>query len=218
MWRQKKSLTPCQYEFPDPSQAEEEGFLALGGDLSPSTLVEAYSRGVFPWPMESSGPVPWFSPDPRGVLFFSDFHIPKSFTKALRRSDWQVTYDRAFDQVVAECAVQARPGQEGTWIYSFMQEAYRDLFAQGYAHSVECWQGEQLVGGLYGVLTDRYFSAESMFYKESGASKFCLVKTVELLKELGHSWMDIQMVTPVTEAFGGSYIPRSDFLNLLKSD
>ncbi len=213
MFRQKKDLEPCKYGFPSVDQADSDGVVCVGGDLMPSTLVEAYSRGIFPWPFDNDETqIPWFSPEERGVLEFKDLHIPRSLQKKIGKSHWKITYDRAFDEVISGCSRSSSSDQKGTWLYPFMKKAYMSLHEMGYAHSVECWSGEKLVGGLYGVLTENFFSAESMFYLESGASKYCLVKTVEHLQSIGHQWMDIQMVTPVTESFGGKYISRQSFL------
>lgn len=199
--------------FPDPREAGAEGLLAMGGSLSVETLEEAYTRGIFPWPQEGS-PMLWFSPDPRGVLDFDDLHLSKSFLKWQRGvgASLRVTFNEAFDQVISACSEVRRPGQDGTWILPPMISSYRRLFALGKAESVEVWRGQKLVGGLYGVRSARYFSAESMFYRESNASKLSLVSMVERLRGRGDRWMDIQMVTEVTSRLGGKWISREEFL------
>ena len=208
--------------FPDPRRTTPEGLVAVGGNLSVATLREAYSKGIFPWPQEGM-PLLWFSPDPRGVLDFKDFHIPKSLDKFARKhGHWSFTFNRAFAQVIEACRTQPRRGpdgqmQTGTWILPEMQAAYTQLFEQGHILSCECWDGERLIGGIYGVLNltkknQMLFSGESMFHVESNASKMVLWKLVEHLKDQGQTWIDIQMTTEVTQMMGGKYIPREEFL------
>lgn len=203
--------------FPDPRQASEEGLVAVGGDLEPETLLTAYRSGIFPWPQQDM-PLLWFSPDPRGVLDFSELHIPDSLKKwARKHSDWQFKINTSFPQVIKHCRNQPRPNQQGTWILPEMEEAYQKLFKAGHILVMECWDGEELIGGIYGVLyTTRLghqvFSGESMFYLKPNASKMCFWKIIEYLKTQGHSWIDIQMVTEVTEHMGGKYISREEFL------
>lgn len=200
-------------EFPNPRLTSPEGLLAVGGNLEVETLLAAYSKGIFPWPQEGY-PMLWFCPDPRGVLDFEDFRIPDSFRKFVKKQEgkWQITINQAFSDVIRECRSQKRPGQSGTWISQEIQNAYVQFFKEGYVLSLEVWEDDTLVGGIYGVLLKGLFSGESMFFKKDNASKFALYKVVEYLKKQGHTWMDIQMVTPVTEAFGGKYISREEFL------
>jgi leucyl/phenylalanyl-tRNA--protein transferase len=199
-------------EFPNPREATEEGLIAVGGTLDTPTLLAAYGKGIFPWPQEGY-PMLWFSPDPRGVLDFQDLHVPDSLLKfAKKNSHWKFTINQAFADVIGQCRLQKRPGQDGTWILPEIQKAYIDLHKAGHAISLEAWDSGDLVGGIYGVLQNGLFSGESMFYKAPNASKMCLWKMIEYLKSLGHAWMDIQMVTPVTEQLGGKYIPREEFL------
>ena len=187
----------------------------MGGDLKLETLKLAYSQGIFPWP-QPGYPLLWFSPPERGVLFFRNFKIPKSTQKLIKKSEFKITMDQDFPQVIENCARVPRDAESGTWILPEMVDAYKGLHKKGMAHSVEAWRGEKLVGGLYGVLVDGVFSGESMFFKESEASKVCLVHLVDHLKENKHEWIDIQMVTPLLEQFGGEYIPRHQFLKMLK--
>ena len=201
-------------KFPDPESTDSEGLLCVGGDLSQETLELAYSQGVFPWPQEGL-PLLWFCPPRRGILFFKEFKIPKSTRKIFNKKTFKLTLNHEFGQVIENCAKIPR-GNGGTWISPEMIEAYKKLHSRGKAISVEAWWEGQLVGGLYGVLIKGVFSGESLFFKKSEASKLCLVYLVESLKPLGHQWMDIQMVTPVTRQFGGQLIPRKTFLNLLK--
>ncbi len=201
--------------FPNPKLALDEGIIDLSDDLRVERLLEAYSFGIFPWPHEDL-PTLWYCPDQRGVLEFKDFHIPQSFQKFLKKTTFRHTFDRCFNEVLENCAFVARPHQRGTWITKKLMRAYRDFHKAGYAHSIEVWDGEELVGGLYGVYVGGLFCGESMFFKKTGASKFALVKMVEYLRSQGLEWMDIQMVTPLTEQFGGKYIARNEFLRRLE--
>lgn len=206
-------------KFPDPRSAADDGLLCYGGDLEVETLLQAYSHGIFPWPQEGL-PLLWFSPAERGVLDFNEIHWPKRFLRELRDGQFEITFDLAFEQVIRECAKIPRAHEKGTWIVPEMQKAYARFHEAGYAHSVECWRsgdvGGELLGGLYGVYVEGVFSGESMFFKASGASKRCLYALVERLKASGLEWMDIQMVTPVLETFGGKYISREEFLRRLE--
>lgn len=202
--------------FPDPREANKEGLVAVGGGLSRETLLEAYRSGIFPWPQEGF-PMLWFSPDPRGVLDFQDVHVPRSlarFRKKMEASStpWTFTINQAFDEVIRGCRDQPRPGQNSTWITRPILAAYQRLFAAGHVMSVECWEGKELIGGVYGVQSGRYFSAESMFHRRSNASKLSLLYLVEELKNRGQTWMDVQMITPVVASLGGKYISREEFL------
>ena len=202
-------------EFPNPRLTTPEGLVAIGGELNVETLLAAYKKGIFPWP-QADLPMLWFCPDPRGVLDFNEFHIPRSVEKILRKAQWAVTFNTAFSAVIAGCRAQPRPGQAGTWILPEMEKAYREFERAGNVLSVEVWEGTELVGGLYGVLSEKYFSAESMFYTRSNASKLALIAVVEELSRRGHNWMDIQMVTSASEAFGGKYISRDEFLRRIE--
>lgn len=209
-------MSAAPVRFPDPREAGEDGLLCVGGDLSVSTLYQAYRSGIFPWP-QAGLPLLWFSPLMRGVLDFKEMHWPRRFLRELRKPGLQITFDRAFDRVIAECARVPRSHETGTWILPEMQRAYSLFHQAGFAHSVECWRGDVLVGGLYGVYVEGVFSGESMFFKEPGASKRCLFALTEKLNDAGVEWMDIQMVTPVLESFGGKYIAREEFLERLQA-
>jgi leucyl/phenylalanyl-tRNA---protein transferase len=202
--------------FPDPATNSIDGIVAMGDSLNHATLFEAYSFGIFPWPHEEL-PLLWYSPDPRGVLFFEKLHQPKSLRKFLKKMPWKVTFNKAFSEVMKKCGEVPRPGQAGTWIDSQMLNAYADFHKAGYAHSVEVWNGDKLVGGLYGVYVGGVFSGESMFYTESNASKVALIFLIERLKKFGLTWMDTQMLTPVTEQLGAEYISRDEFLQMLEA-
>lgn len=212
--REKK---PQRLIFPDPNFALEGGIVAAGIPLAPVTLWEAYSFGIFPWPHEGY-PLLWFCPDQRGVIELSEFKIPKSIQKALRKKDWCISWNQNFAEVIKGCQNSPRPGQSGTWITEPILEQYQQFHKEGYAHSCEVKnQDGELIGGLYGVGFGGMFAAESMFFKESYASSFALVETVKTLISMGLTWMDIQMVTPHMERFGGKYISRKNFLLRLRS-
>jgi leucyl/phenylalanyl-tRNA---protein transferase len=215
---QNKPITTGPVKFPDPSllPPESDGLVYIGGNLGVETLVQAYTSGIFPWPIEEIYPLFWFCPEPRGVLDFVDLHIPRSLERLRKKNIYRVTFNQAFERVMEGCSLQPRPGQEGTWIVPSLLPAYQVFHKEGYAHSIEVWRGEELVGGLYGVYVRGVFSGESMFHKEPNTSKIALVEMVLKLKSLGLDWMDIQMLTPVTEALGGHYISRRDFLQRLK--
>ncbi|MEK7355315.1 MAG: leucyl/phenylalanyl-tRNA--protein transferase [Bdellovibrionota bacterium] len=201
--------------FPDPALADDDGLLCVGGDLRVETLVEAYSNGIFPWPQDGA-PLLWFSPVRRGVLDFAELHWPRRFLRELKDESYEITFNRAFARVIHECAAIPRTHESGTWILPPIEGAYARFHQAGYAHSVECWRGGELVGGLYGVYVGGVFSGESMFHKESGASKRCLFSLIGKLKSHGLEWMDTQMVTPVLQTFGGKYISRDEFLSRLE--
>lgn len=202
-------------DFPDPRDADIiDGVIAVGGILDASNLKLSYSLGIFPWPHEGY-PLLWFCPDERGILEFDELHISKSLAKWIRKFEplVKVTVNEAFSEVIYECQQQARAGQKGSWINSEIIQAYTELHKQGGAISVECWLDNELISGIYGVRSKKYFSCESMFFKKPNASKYAFIKLVEHLRQQGLNWMDLQMVTDVSESFGGKYIEREDFLN-----
>jgi leucyl/phenylalanyl-tRNA--protein transferase len=199
--------------FPPVAQAlkEPNGLLAGGGDLSPQRLLAAYRHGIFPW-YSPGEPILWWSPDPRMVLFPEEIRIARSLAKTLRNADYRVTLDGAFDRVIAACAATPRPGQNGTWITSEMQQAYLRLHALGHAHSVETWRGGELVGGLYGVAIGRAFCGESMFSHVTDASKIALAHLCRFLAGRGFGIIDCQMETAHLTSLGARPIPRDDYL------
>lgn len=198
--------------FPDPRQAlvEPNGLLAFGGDLSPQRLLTAYANGIFPW-FNDGEPILWWSPDPRCVFLTDDLRPNRSLRRTLKGKDWQVSVDRAFRQVMKACAMP-RPNQFGTWISPTMIEAYGALHDMGYAHSVEVWEQERLVGGIYGVSIGRLFCGESMFSAESGGSKLALCALAGLLRECGCPLIDAQVSNPHLLGLGAVEIPREVFL------
>jgi leucyl/phenylalanyl-tRNA--protein transferase len=209
------STNPSDLRFPPVDLATPEGLLAVGGDLRPERLLEAYRHGIFPWYNEDQ-PILWWSPDPRTVLFPDKLHISRSLKRSLRPGLFSVTLDRCFGEVMQHCA-EPRPQYPdgGTWITSEMLEAYGRLHEQGYAHSVETWQAGELVGGLYGVALGGAFFAESMFTRVPDASKVALVTLVRQLHTWGFRLMDCQQSSPHVLAFGAENIPRHEFLDHL---
>lgn len=200
--------------FPDPRKTTEEGIVAVGGNLEPESLILAYSQGIFPWPIEGL-PLPWFCPPTRAILEWDQLHIPQSLAKARRKSPFRYTVDQAFTQVIQHCAKAPRPGQDGTWISLAMKKAYTALHHLGQAHSVEVWEGEALVAGLYGVSIGGTFAAESMYHQKPNASKLALLFLMETLHSRGLDWIDIQMLTPHLVALGAREIQRDLFLEKL---
>ncbi len=189
---------------------EPNGLLAAGGDLSPGRILAAYRRGIFPW-FGAGQPILWWSPNPRMVLYVAEFHISRSLRKRVRRREFEIRVDTAFQDVVEHCALTRRRGQLGTWITPAIMDAYRELHEEGYGHSVEAWRNGELVGGLYGLALDRMFFGESMFAHEDDASKVALVGLVEVLRRLGMPLIDCQQETSHLATFGARPIPRGEF-------
>lgn len=202
--------------FPDLIDERFGDIVAIDDRLSAENLLRAYRRGIFPWPIEG-WPLTWFCPQERAILDFKDFRIPRSLRKVQRHVQFRFTIDEQFADVIEACASVARAHEEGTWITREMMRAYCELHRQGHAHSVEAWEGTELVGGLYGVDAGGVFAGESMFYLRPNASKLALVHLIRYLQARGHEWIDIQMLTPHMEAFGAKVIPRAQFLERLKN-
>jgi leucyl/phenylalanyl-tRNA--protein transferase len=202
--------------FPDPELAGEDGILAAGGSLDIPVLLEAYSRGIFPWYSEGT-PVLWWSPDPRMVLFPERLKISRSLQQTLRKKTFEVRMDTAFSEVIEYCSKTPRPGQEGTWITKDMMEAYIGLHSEGYAHSVEAYREGELAGGLYGVSLGGMFFGESMFHLERDASKVALYHLVEFVRKNEFDLIDAQQSTPHMRSLGAEEIPRSRFLEILET-
>ena len=198
--------------FPDPARAlhTPNGLLAFGGDLFPARLLAAYRRGIFPW-FSAGEPILWWSPDPRCVFHTAKLTANRSLRRALAGTAWHVTVDRDFARVMHACAAP-RPDQSGTWISPAMIDAYTALHALGHAHSVEVWDGAQLVGGIYGVAVGRLFCGESMFSARSGGSKLALVALARLLREHGAPLLDAQVSNPHLLSLGAIEMPRASFL------
>ena len=200
--------------FPSPEQASAEGIVAVGGDLQPERVMLAYRKGIFPW-FDSDDFLIWWSPDPRMVLFPDQLKISKSMRTVLRKNRFEVTFNKDFDQVVEACAKVKRFGQNGTWITPGLMEVYSTLHTQGHAHSVEVWEEESLVGGLYGIDLGTVFSGESMFSKSSNASKVALIFLVKELKKNKYKLIDCQVPTQHLASMGAEPISRTKFLTFL---
>ena len=199
--------------FP-PVDGAEDGLVAVGGDLSSERLVLAYSSGLFPW-YEQGQPILWHSPDPRYVITHDSFHVPRRLARSIRSNPYRITLDSAFERVIDACARIERPGQDGTWITVDMREAYVRLQAEGLAHSVEAWQGEELVGGLYGVSLGAAFFGESMFATAPDASKIAFVRLVRQFEAWGIELIDCQVQTDHLETFGALAWSRPRYLRAL---
>ena len=199
--------------FPDPRSADAGGLVAVGGDLSPERLLLAYDRGIFPW-YDAGYPPCWWSPDPRAILDPETLHASRSLARALRRGGFELSWNRDFGRVMAECGRQ-RPG--GTWIFAEMLEAYRRLHQLGHAHSLEVWVDGELVGGLYGVQRGGLFAAESMFHRRKNASKIALVAAVRSVFAAEIRLFDVQFLTPHLASLGVFEIPRDEYLARLEA-
>ncbi len=202
--------------FPNPNEADEDGLLAIGGDLSTERLLLGYHSGIFPW-FDDAQPIMWWSPDPRMVLFPSNFKVSKSLQKTIHRNKFRVTFNTCFSDIIKNCSSIKRDGQAGTWITDEMLESYSELHQQGHVLSVEVWKGNELVGGLYGIdlPEKKVFCGESMFATVSDASKVGFYHLIEKLKSDNYKLIDCQMYTPHLESLGADEIPRKEFLNFL---
>ncbi|NDV19764.1 leucyl/phenylalanyl-tRNA--protein transferase [Pseudodesulfovibrio sp. JC047] len=201
--------------FPDPEEADPDGLLAVGGDLSPQRLVNAYANGIFPWYGDDS-PILWWSTNPRLVLFPKELHVSRSLRRVLNKKTFTFTMDTQFSSVIRQCACCPRPEQEGSWIVEDMVDAYVTLHELGFAHSVEAWQGETLVGGLYGVALGSVFYGESMFYHVPDASKAAFAVLVAQLERWGFNLIDCQQTTHHLLRFGAREVQRYEFLQKVR--
>ena len=199
------AFPPVEKALKDPN-----GLLCAGGDLSPARLLDAYRQGIFPW-YSGDEPILWWSPDPRMVLFCDELKVSRSLAKSLRNRNYEVTVDACFDEVISSCA-EPRKGEGGTWLGPEMRKAYAELHRLGHAHSVETWRAGRLVGGLYGVALGRMFYGESMFSRETDASKVALVALVGELAARGFPLIDCQQNTPLLASLGAREIPRRHFV------
>jgi len=200
---------PCRWEL-DPERADADGIVGVGADLDVETLVAAYRRGIFPWP-HAGQPLLWFSPDPRAVIAPGRFHVSRSLRRTLRRSGWSTSVGEAPRAVVEACAV--RP--EGSWITAEMRDAYLELEALGWVRSVEVWEGDELVGGVYGVQVGGVFTGESMFHRRTDASKVALLDLVTRFGAAGGTLVDVQLPTEHLTSLGAVEIARREFARLL---
>ncbi|MGL5359261.1 MAG: leucyl/phenylalanyl-tRNA--protein transferase [Shewanella sp.] len=201
--------------FPSPERAltDPNGLLAVGGDLRPERLLSAYYNGIFPW-FNAEDPILWWSPDPRAIFIPGQVNISTSLRKYLTKQTWRYTINHAFSEVMAGCALP-RQKQAGTWISQDIQRAYQTLHQQGYAHSIEVWQGKLLIGGLYGLALGQVFCGESMFHRQTNASKAAMAVLQQHLLTMGFALIDAQVMNPHLASLGAQAINRSEFLQLL---
>jgi leucyl/phenylalanyl-tRNA--protein transferase len=202
------------YDFPESSE-NQNGLIAVGGNLSVGTLLNAYKKGIFPW-FSPGEIIQWYSPDPRFVLFPNKIKISHSMRNVFNKHLFKFTIDKAFTQVIQKCRFAKRSAGDGTWIGDEIERSYTNLFQKGFAHSAEAWQNNELVGGLYGVMLGKVFFGESMFAEKSNASKFALIKMAEVFTKNGIELIDCQVYTPHLESLGAAFISRKEFNNLLK--
>ena len=202
------------YVFPHPSNADKNGIVAYGGDLNPLRILEAYKLGVFPW-FESDQNLMWWSPDPRMILYTDKFKVSKSFKAFLKKSNYKVTFNKDFELVINSCANIKRINQKGTWITEGLIKSFIDLHKMGKAISVEIWEDDDIVGGLYGLDLDDIFCGESMFSKSSNASKIALYYLTKELRKNNYRFIDCQVPSEHLKSLGGEVISRSNFLDLL---
>lgn len=200
--------------FPSTLRPDSKGLVAVGGDLSPAVLLEAYTRGIFPW--YSQPFIAWYAPDPRFVLTLEAFHLPRSLGRVLRAERFAITLNQSFREVVQHCADTPRVHEDSTWITPDMVEAYVRLHHLGRAHSVEAWRDGVLAGGLYGVSVGRIFCGESMFALESDASKAAFATFVDWLREAGFGWVDCQSPSGHLARFGARNLPRGEYQRILQ--
>jgi leucyl/phenylalanyl-tRNA---protein transferase len=205
--------------FPPVDWADENGVLCWGGELTPQSLIEAYSRGIFPWPHRGL-PLLWFAPPQRALLFFDELHVGSRLRRYLKKEPYEIRFNTSFEQVMRCCGAPRMVEGEwerGTWITKPIRRAYMQMHQLGLAHSVEAWQNGKLVGGLYGVGMGGYFAGESMFHLEDNASKACVLALIEKLKAHGSTWLDCETMTPHFERLGAREVPREEFTQLLEA-
>lgn len=200
--------------FPSPHLAEKDGLLAIGGDLKVERLILAYTMGIFPWYSQNS-PILWWSPDPRYVIFIDRFHIPKRLKRLYQKNLFSFTINKCFKKVIEQCAQVYTEKDGSTWITKEMIQAYYELHKKGFAHSIETWLNDRLVGGLYGVSIGKVFSGESMFSLVSNASKLALIHLYKYLKEKNYELIDCQIKSEHFKQFGAQSIPKTEFLKYL---
>ena len=201
--------------FPDVEKADDDGLLAVGGDLSPERLLLAYKNGIFPWFNEDSM-ILWWSPDPRMVLFPNKIKISKSMAQVIKSNKFRITWNTQFEEVVNACSAIKRKGQAGTWITPEMKSAYLKLHQMGIAKSIEVWENDNLVGGLYGIDLGNVFCGESMFSRKSNASKIAFISLAKELQQKEYKLIDCQVYTAHLESLGAEEIPRKQFIKILK--
>ena len=201
--------------FPDVESADHDGILAIGGDLQPERLMLAYRSGIFPW-YNQGEPIIWYSPDKRMVLFPEKLKISKSMHRLIRKNEFSITWNTAFNQVIEACQKSPRKDQDGTWITNDMMQAYIRLHELGFAKSIEVWKDEELVGGLYGIDLGHVFCGESMFSKTSNTSKLAFIHLVQSLEKKNYKLIDCQVYNEHLESLGAEEIERQEFIGYLK--
>ncbi|WP_133407113.1 leucyl/phenylalanyl-tRNA--protein transferase [Parashewanella tropica] len=208
-------LSDDTVSFPPVNHALDEpnGLLAVGGDLSSKRLLQAYYSGIFPW-FNEDDPVLWWSPDPRAIILPGQLHISKSLAKFNRRHNWKITINHAFDQVIHQCA-NLRADEQGTWITKAIEQAYIKLHHLGQAHSIEVWENDGLIGGLYGISVGKVFCGESMFHTKTNASKIAMIALDMHLQASEYELLDTQLMNPHLQSMGAKEISRKDFIQLL---
>jgi leucyl/phenylalanyl-tRNA--protein transferase len=212
-----------EYDFPewlviDGAHFDATDIVCFGVPLTLETLQESYRKGIFPWDIGANIPLPWYCPEKRAILEFADLKLPRSLRREWKKTQFDLSIDRDFAGVIRTCSAISRSGQRGpSWITPAFVQAFQELHRAGMAHSVEVWEGDDLVGGLYGVDSGGVFCGESMFHLRSNASKFAVLFLIEQLQERGATWLDIETMTPHFEALGAKEIDRADFLDKLKS-
>ena len=216
MFEDDYSIAPLgrSHIFPNPRFAADEGLLAFGGDLSPNRVLTAYRKGIFPW-YNADDPILWWSPNPRLVLYPETFKMSKSFRRTLRKNNFKVKFDQKFAEVIHYCSKVPRKDQEGTWIIDEVQEAYKELFSMGFAHSIEVYENNELVGGLYGLAMGRAFFGESMFSLKNDASKIAFKALSDVLALRGYDFIDCQVSNNHLLSMGAVEISRDRFLDEL---
>lgn len=204
-------------QFPPVKDADPEGLIAVGGDLSIDTLLMAYKSGIFPWPLGEKYPMTWFSPDPRAILILDEYKPSKSLIKLAKNTHLTIKENTVIDEVLLGCRTCHRSSTGGTWVTKKLIQGYKDFFDAGYCYTVECFDGTELVGGLFGVKIGKMVTAESMFYKKPNASKLCIYHLVCKLKETADiKWIDLQVLNPFTKNIGATEIRREQFIELVK--
>jgi leucyl/phenylalanyl-tRNA--protein transferase len=204
-------------KFPPVEQADSDGLLAIGGDLTPQSLLLAYTNGIFPWPFDARV-LSWFAPPERAILFFDEFHLSRRTRELLKKNPFRLGINERFSEVIRACAESPhRKNQVGTWITEEIIAAYIELHQRGFCLSFEAYEGDTLVGGLYGVRLGGFFAAESSFYRTSGASKAAMNFMVDTLRREGLRWVDCQVLSPFSQSFGAREVPRIEFMRLLSA-
>ncbi len=206
-----------RYQFPDPTEADKDGLVAVGGNLSIECLLSAYKNGIFPW-FNPGDPILWWSPEPRMVIYPEQLHIPRSVKKVIKRHQFKFTFDHCFEQVIINCSAPRKNQvtEHGTWITDDMVDAYIRLHQAGFAHSVECWHNDELCGGVYGVALGSIFFGESMFSKVSESSKLALITLVKQLNVWNYDLLDCQLPSDLVERLGARNVCRKKFTKLVK--